>query len=191
MKELIKQGKIRHWGLSETSANTIRRVHAICPVTALQSEYSMFWREAEIKVMPTLEELGIGFVRFSPLEKGFLTGTIIPGYVFPEGDFRNTVPRFNTPEYIEQNFKLVKYIEELALVKNTTLAAIAIGWLLWQKPWIVLIPGTKKLERVKENNSGSKVIFTELEFKNIIKMFDSIELVGNRYNELNESRIDK
>ncbi|ATZ21470.1 aldo/keto reductase [Mesoplasma tabanidae] len=191
MKELMEQGKIKHWGLSEASANTIRRAHAICPVTALQSEYSMFWREAEVKVIPTLEELNIGFVPFSPLGKGFLTGTIKPGHVFPEGDFRNTVPRFNTPEYLENNFKLVKYIEELAKIKNTTPAAIAIGWLLAQKPWIVPIPGTKKIERLKENNSGAQVTFSKEELKNIKIILDHIELVGNRYNDLNESRIDK
>ncbi|AVN60271.1 aldo/keto reductase [Mesoplasma entomophilum] len=191
MKELIEQGKIKHWGLSEASANTIRKAHAICPITALQSEYSMFWRDAETKVMPTLEELGIGFVPFSPLGKGFLTGTIKPGHVFPEGDFRNTIPRFNTPEYLENNFKLVKYIEELAEAKNTTPAAIAVGWLLAQKPWIVPIPGTKKIERVKENNSGSEIIFTKEELQNIKQILDQIELIGHRYNDLNESRIDK
>ncbi|ATQ35410.1 aldo/keto reductase [Mesoplasma entomophilum] len=191
MKELIEQGKIKHWGLSEASANTIRKAHAICPVTALQSEYSMFWREAETKVMPTLQELGIGFVPFSPLGKGFLTGTIKPGHVFPEGDFRNTIPRFNTPEYLENNFKLVEYIKKLAEAKSTTPAAVAIGWLLAQKPWIVPIPGTKKIERVKENNSGSQISFTKKELQNIKQILDQIELIGNRYNDLNESRIDK
>ncbi|AVN64996.1 aldo/keto reductase [Mesoplasma florum] len=191
MKELMEQGKIKHWGLSEASAKTIRKAHAVCPVTALQSEYSMFWREAETKVMPTLEELGIGFVPFSPLGRGFLTGTIKPGHIFPEGDFRNTVPRFNTPEYLENNFKLVKYVEELAEQKNTTPAAVALGWLLSQKPWIVPIPGTKKIERLKENNSGINVMFSKEELENIKKMLDTIELVGHRYNEATESRVDK
>ncbi|ATZ18641.1 aldo/keto reductase [Williamsoniiplasma somnilux] len=191
MKELITQGKIKHWGLSEASASTIRRAHAICPVTVLQSEYSMFWREAESKVIPTLEELGIGLVPFSPLGRGFLTGAIKPGAVFPEGDFRNSIPRFNTPEYVEQNYKLVKYLEELSIKKQTTPAAIALGWLLAQKPWIVPIPGTKKIERLKQNLSGAEVKFTEKELKEIKQKLDNIEILGHRYSEETEKSIDK
>ncbi|PPE04577.1 aldo/keto reductase [Entomoplasma ellychniae] len=191
MKELYEQGKIKHWGLSEASPKTIRRAHAVFSVTALQSEYSMFWREVEKEILPTLEELKIGFVPFSPLGKGFLTGTIKPGHIFGEGDFRNTVPRLNTPEYIEHNFKLVSYVEQLAISKQTTPAAVAIGWLLSQKPWIVPIPGTKKITRVEENISGAMVKFTKEELDNIKKILDSIELLGHRYSQENENHIDK
>ncbi|ASZ09011.1 aldo/keto reductase [Mesoplasma chauliocola] len=191
MKELIEQGKIKYWGLSEASANTIRRAHAVCPVTVLQSEYSMFWREAEEKIIPTLEELGIGFVTFSPLGRGFLTGSIKPGHVFPEGDFRNSIPRFNTPEYVQKNYELVEYIEALAAKKQTTPAAIAIGWLLAQKPWIVPIPGTKNLERLKENMSGAKVFFTKEELAEIKQRLDNIEILGHRYGEQTEKAVDK
>ncbi|AKX34631.1 aldo/keto reductase [Spiroplasma litorale] len=191
MKELIKEGKIKHWGLSEASAKTIRKAHSVCPVTALQSEYSMFWREAEEKVMPTLEELGIGFVPFSPLGKGFLTGAIKPDHVFSKDDFRSTIPRFNNKEYIKKNYELVKFVEELAEEKNTKPAAIAIAWLLQQKPWIVPIPGTKRIERLKENNSAVNVSFSSEELVKIQKYLDDIELVGNRYSEANEKMIDR
>lgn len=191
IKQLIAEGKVRHWGLSEASAKTIRKAHSICPVTALQSEYSMFWREPEQEIIPTLEELGIGFVPFSPLGKGFLTGTVKPGQLFGEGDYRNTIPRFNTPEYFKANMKLVDYVKELAIKKQSTPAAIAIAWILAQKPWFVPIPGTKKISRLEENLSAIKVEFTEKELIEIKKHLDTIKIVGHRYSDFAEKQIDK
>ncbi len=191
IKQLMAEGKVRHWGLSEASAKTIRKAHSICPVTALQSEYSMFWRESEREIIPTLEELGIGFVPFSPLGRGFLTGTVKPGQLFGEGDYRNTIPRFNTPEYFKANMKLVDYVKELANKKQSTPAAIAIAWILAQKPWFVPIPGTKKISRLKENLSAAKVEFTEKELVEIKKHLDTIKIVGHRYSDFAEKQIDK
>lgn len=191
IKQLMAEGKVRHWGLSEASAKTIRKAHSICPVTALQSEYSMFWREPEQEIIPTLEELGIGFVPFSPLGKGFLTGTVKPGQLFGEGDYRNTIPRFNTPEYFKANMKLVDYVKELAIKKQSTPAAIAIAWILAQKPWFVPIPGTKKISRLEENLSAIKVEFTEKELIEIKKHLDTIKIVGHRYSDFAEKQIDK
>lgn len=191
IKQLMAEGKVRHWGLSEASAKTIRKAHSICPVTALQSEYSMFWREPEQEIIPTLEELGIGFVPFSPLGKGFLTGTVNPGQLFGEGDYRNTIPRFNTPEYFKANMKLVDYVKELAAKKQSTPAAIAIAWILAQKPWFVPIPGTKKISRLEENLSAIKVEFTEKELIEIKKHLDTIKIVGHRYSDFAEKQIDK
>lgn len=191
IKQLMAEGKVRHWGLSEASAKTIRKAHSICPVTALQSEYSMFWREPEQEIIPTLEELGIGFVPFSPLGKGFLTGTVKPGQLFGEGDYRNTIPRFNTPEYFKANMKFVDYVKELAIKKQSTPAAIAIAWILAQKPWFVPIPGTKKISRLEENLSAIKVEFTEKELIEIKKHLDTIKIVGHRYSDFAEKQIDK
>ncbi|MCL6429059.1 Aldo-keto reductase IolS [Spiroplasma sp. JKS002669] len=191
IKQLMAEGKVRHWGLSEASAKTIRKAHSICPVTALQSEYSMFWREPEQEIIPTLEELRIGFVPFSPLGKGFLTGTVKPGQLFGEGDYRNTIPRFNTPEYFKANMKLVDYVKELAIKKQSTPAAIAIAWILAQKPWFVPIPGTKKISRLEENLSAIKVEFTEKELIEIKKHLDTIKIVGHRYSDFAEKQIDK
>ncbi|WP_338972715.1 aldo/keto reductase [Spiroplasma endosymbiont of Panorpa germanica] len=191
MKELIESGKIKHWGLSEASATTIRKAHKICPVTAVQSEYSMFWREPEEKIFPTLKELNIGFVPFSPLGKGFLTGNVKPGKVFGEGDFRNTIPRFNNIEYFKANLKLVDYIKELSVTKNTTPAAVAIGWVLAQGEWIAPIPGTKNINRLKQNNLACEVIFSEKELLDIKENLDKIKILGNRYSEVNEKQIDK
>lgn len=191
IKQLMAEGKVRHWGLSEASSKTIRKAHSICPVTALQSEYSMFWREPEQEIIPTLEELGIGFVPFSPLGKGFLTGTVKPGQLFGEGDYRNTIPRFNTPEYFKANMKLVDYVKELAIKKQSTPAAIAIAWILAQKPWFVPIPGTKKISRLEENLSAIKVEFTEKELIEIKKHLDTIKIVGHRYSDFAEKQIDK
>ncbi|QGS52028.1 aldo/keto reductase [Spiroplasma tabanidicola] len=191
MKELKEQGKIRYWGLSEASASTIRRAHKVFPVLVVQSEYSMFWREPEKKILPTLEELGIGFVPFSPLGKGFLTGSIKPGQVFEEGDFRNTIPRFNNPEYLEANMRLVEYVKEIAQQKNTTPAAIAIGWLLNQKDFIVPIPGTRNLQRLDQNISGVDVVFSQEELNEIKKHLDNIEILGHRYSDVHEKAIDK
>ena len=150
VKDLIQQGKVKHFGLSEAGAQTIRRAHAVQPVTALQSEYSLWWREPEEEVLPTLEELGIGFVPFSPLGKGFLTGKIDENTTFDSTDFRNTVPRF-TPEARKANQALVDLLGEIAARKKATPAQIALAWLLAQKPWIVPIPGTTKLHRLEEN----------------------------------------
>ncbi|AXK51794.1 aldo/keto reductase [Spiroplasma alleghenense] len=191
MKKLKESSQIRHWGLSEASAKTIRAAHEVFPVTALQSEYSMFWREVEKEIIPTLEELKIGFVPFSPLGKGFLTGTVKPGHIFEPGDFRATIPRFNTKEYFEQNMKLVEYVQELAKSKNTSPPAVAIAWILAQKPWFVPIPGTKKFSRLQENNLAVKIKFSEAELKEIKSRLDSIEIAGHRYSEASESQIDK
>ncbi|WP_027063093.1 aldo/keto reductase [Mesoplasma seiffertii] len=191
MKELIAAGKIKYWGLSEASAATIRRAHKICPVTAVQSEYSMFWREPETKIFPTLKELKIGFVPFSPLGKGFLTGSVKPGQIFGEGDFRNTIPRFNNPEYLAANMKLVEFVKDLAIQKQTTPAAIAIGWVLAQGEWIVPIPGTKKLSRLVENLSASEVNFSASEITMINQKLNEIQIIGHRYSDQSESQIDK
>jgi len=152
VKDLIKAGKVKHFGLSEAGVQTIRRAHAVQPVTALQSEYSLWWREPEAEVMPTLEELGIGFVPFSPLGKGFLTGKIDENTKFDSSDFRNIVPRF-TPEARKTNQALVDLLGTIAKSKNATPAQVALAWLLAQKPWIVPIPGTTKLHRLEENRS--------------------------------------
>ena len=150
VKDLIREGKVKHFGLSEAGAKTIRRAHAVQPVTALQSEYSLWWREPEAEVLPTLEELGIGFVPFSPLGKGFLTGKIDEKTTFDKTDFRNVVPRF-TPEARKANLAFVDLLRAIAERKKATPAQIALAWLLAQKPWIVPIPGTRKLERLDEN----------------------------------------
>ncbi|AUM62293.1 aldo/keto reductase [Spiroplasma monobiae] len=191
MKEFYEQGKIKHWGLSEASANTIRKAHAIFPVTALQSEYSLFWRDPEKEIIPTLEELGIGFVPFSPLGKGFLTGTINPDTKLEPGDFRLSVPRFQNKEYLKENLKLVDFVKELAEKKNTTPAAIAIGWVLSQKEWFVPIPGTKKIDRLKENLTGAEVKFTDKELLEIQERLEKIEIVGDRYGADAMKMIDK
>src|SRR6201746_1843689 len=155
-KELIQEGKVRHFGLSEAGVRTIRRAHAVQPVTALQSEYSLWWREPEEEILPTLEELGIGFVPFSPLGKGFLTGKIDENTSFDSTDFRNTAPRF-APEARKANRALVDLIGSIAQRKNATPAQIALAWILAQKPWIVPIPGTKKLHRLQENVAAAAV----------------------------------
>ena len=189
MKELIAEGKIRHWGLSEASTDTIRRAHAICPVTAVESEYSMMYREPEEKLIPTLEELGIGFVPFSPLGKGFLTGTITADTKFNEGDFRNTVPRLNG-DYRKANEVLVNLIKEIAAKKGCTPGQIALAWVLAQKPWIVPIPGTTKMNRLEENNGAANVKISEDEMKQLMDALNKIRVVGPRYNAHAESLID-
>ncbi|WP_338985175.1 aldo/keto reductase [Spiroplasma endosymbiont of Diplazon laetatorius] len=191
MKEFYEQGKIKHWGLSEASANTIRRAHSVFPVTALQSEYSLFWRDPEKEIIPTLEELGIGFVPFSPLGKGFLTGTINVDTPLEPGDFRLSVPRFQNKEYLKENLKLVEFVKELAVKKNTTPAAIAIGWVLAQKDWFVPIPGTKKIERLQENLTGAEVNFSPEELAEIREKLDQIEIIGDRYGAEATKMIDK
>ena len=180
VKDLIREGKVKHFGLSEAGVDTIRRAHAVQPVTAVQSEYSMWWREPEEKVLPTLEELGIGFVPFSPLGKGFLTGAIDENTRFDKNDFRNTVPRF-TPEARQANQVLVEVLRDLANRKHATPAQIALAWLLSRKPWIVPIPGTTKLHRLEENVGGASVELTSDDSANIDEALSQIKVTGDRY----------
>ena len=180
IQDLIKEGKIRHWGLSEAGVETIRRAHAIQPLTAIQSEYSMMWRSPEEELLPTLEELGIGFVPFSPLGKGFLTGKIDKNSTFDSSDFRSIVPRFK-PENLEANQVLVELIKKVAAEKNATPAQIALAWVLAQKPWIVPIPGTRKLERLEENLGAVDVELTQEELSDLNKALSKIEISGDRY----------
>lgn len=180
VKNLIKEGKVLHWGLSEASAQTVRRAHAVCPLTAVQSEYSMWYRNVEKELLPALEELGIGFVPFSPLGKAVLTGRFNKDTHFDKTDFRSQIPRFN-PENLQHNMQLVEYVEDLVKEKNVTPAQIALGWLLAQKPWIVPIPGTKKITRVQENIGGADVVFADEELAKIREKLNSIEIMGARY----------
>jgi aryl-alcohol dehydrogenase-like predicted oxidoreductase len=180
VKELIQEGKVKHFGLSEASARTIRRAHAVQPVAALQSEYSLFWREPEDTVMPALEELGIGFVPFSPLGKGFLTGTIDADTKFESTDFRNTVPRF-TAENRKTNHALVEVISSFAKQKRATPAQIALAWLLAKKPWIVSIPGTTKLARLEENLGAASVELTPDDVRALEDASSSVKIEGARY----------
>ena len=180
VKDLIRAGKVKHFGLSEAGVNTIRRAHAVQPVTALQSEYSLWWREPEKEVIPTLEELGIGFVPFSPLGKGFLTGKIDEGTTFASTDFRNTVPRFS-PEARKANKALVDLLAAIAARKNVTPAQLALAWLLAQKPWIVPIPGTTKLHRLEENLGAASVELSADDLREIANAAAKIEVQGARY----------
>ncbi len=182
VKDLIQQGKVKHFGLSEAGAKTIRRAHAVQPVTALQSEYSLWWREPEIEVIPTLEELGIGFVPFSPLGKGFLTGKISEDTKFDKSDFRNIVPRFS-PENRKANQAVVGLVESLAARKKVTPAQIALAWLLAQKPWIVPIPGTTKLHRLEENIGAVNLQLTPEDLRQIDVATSKITVQGARYPE--------
>ena len=182
VKDLIQEGKVKHFGLSEAGAKTIRRAHAVQPVTALQSEYSLFWREPEQEILPTLEELGIGFVPFSPLGKGFLTGAINADTEFDKTDFRNIVPRF-TPENRNANQALVDVVGEFARQKGVTPAQIALAWILAQKPWMVPIPGTTKLHRLEENIGGVAVELTADDLREIDSATSRIKLEGARYPE--------
>jgi len=190
VKELIEEGKVRHFGLSEAGVQIIRRAHAIQPVTALQSEYSLFWREPEAEIMPTLEELGIGFVPFSPLGKGFLTGKISVDTVFKENDFRNSVPRFDL-ENRKANQPLVDLVTEIAAQKQVTPAQIALAWILAQKPWIVPIPGTTKLERLNENIGSVSVELTASDLKQIEEATSKIVLQGDRYQAAAQKMINR
>jgi aryl-alcohol dehydrogenase-like predicted oxidoreductase len=182
VKELIKEGKVKHFGMSEASAQTIRRAHAVQPVAAVQSEYSLWWREPEEEVLPTLEELGIGFVPFSPLGKGFLTGAIDASTAFVSTDFRNMVPRF-TPEARKANQPLVDRLGEIAARKRVTPAQIALAWLLAQKPWIVPIPGTTKLHRLEENIGAAAVELSSDDLRDIEGAVSGIAVQGDRYPE--------
>ncbi|OGU66488.1 MAG: aldehyde oxidase [Stygiobacter sp. GWC2_38_9] len=199
VKDLIKDGKVKHFGLSEAGVKTIRRAHAVQPVTALQSEYSLFWREPEAEIIPTLEELGIGFVPFSPLGKGFLTGKIDETTTIDKNDFRNTVPRFS-PENRKANQSLVDLLGRVAKMKNVTPAQIALAWLLAQKlpnknisgqAWIVPIPGTTKLNRFEENIGAVKVELTADDLSEIETASSKIKLQGERYTENAQKMIDR
>jgi aryl-alcohol dehydrogenase-like predicted oxidoreductase len=190
VKELIQEGKVKHFGLSEAGVQIIRRAHAVQPVTALQSEYSLFWREPEAEIIPTLEELGIGFVPFSPLGKGYLTGKIDENTTFDSADFRNTVPRF-TAEARKANRALVDLLGRIAERKNATPAQIALAWLLAQKAWIVPIPGTTKVHRLQENVAAADVELTEGDLREIESAASQITLQGARYSEAAQRMINR
>lgn len=182
VKELIGQGKVRHFGLSEAAAATIRRAHAVQPVTALQSEYSLWWRKLETEIIPTLEELGIGLVPYSPLGRGYLTGKIDVDATFDSSDFRSTLPRF-TPEALKANQELVRLLGEIAARKHSTPAQIALAWLLARKPWIVPIPGTTKLTRLEENVGAVALELTTDDLREIDAMASQVTVQGERYPE--------
>jgi len=188
--DLMKEGKIKHWGLSEAGVESIRKAHAVQPVTALQSEYSLFFRDVEKEILPTLEELGIGFVPFSPLGKGFLTGAINEKTEFAKDDFRNIVPRFSE-ENRKANQALVNLLKNLAADKNATPAQIALAWLLAQKPWIAPIPGTTKIHRLEENVGGASVELSADDLSKIEAALSTIEIVGARYPQHLQSLVDK
>ena len=180
LRDLIREGKVKHFGLSEAGVQTIRRAHAVQPVAAIQSEYSLWWREPEAEVLPTCQELGIGFVPFSPLGKGFLTGKIDESTTFDSSDFRNIVPRF-TPENRKANQELVDLLARIAARKKATPAQIALAWLLAQKPWIVPIPGTTKLHRLDENLGGAAIELTADDLREIEEAAANIAVHGARY----------
>jgi aryl-alcohol dehydrogenase-like predicted oxidoreductase len=190
VKDLIRQGKVKHFGLSEAGTMTIRRAHAVQPVAALQSEYSLWWREPEAEVLPTCAELGIGFVPFSPLGRGFLTGAINESTKFDSTDFRNIVPRF-TPEARKANQTVIELLGRIATQKKATAAQIALAWLLAQKPWIVPIPGTTKLHRLEENLGAAGVQLTPTDLRDIGDAISSITVEGARYPPQLQQRVDR
>ncbi|RWQ22030.1 aldo/keto reductase [Mesorhizobium sp.] len=190
VKDLISQGKVKHFGLSEAGVRTIRRAHAVQPVAAVQSEYSLWWREPEEAILPVLEELGIGFVPFSPLGKGFLTGAIDASTTFDSSDFRNTVPRF-AEDARKANQALVDAIGVIAAEKKATSAQVALAWLLAQKPWIVPIPGTTKLDRLEENIASATIALTADDLAKIENAVSAIAVKGARYSPQQEARIDR
>ena len=190
VKDLIAEGKVKHFGLSEAGVITIRKAHAVQPVTALQSEYSLWWREPEKDILPTLEELGIGFVPFSPLGKGFLTGAINENTSFDKSDFRNTVPRFSE-ENRKANQGLIDLLGNIAKEKAATPAQIALSWLLAQKPWIVPIPGTTKLHRLEENLGAAEIELSDKDLKKINEALSHIEVQGNRYSEQAQKMVNR
>jgi len=190
VKQLIQEGKVKHFGLSEAGVESIRRAHAVQPVTALQSEYSLWWREPEQEILPTLEELGIGFVPFSPLGKGFLTGAITEKTEFDSTDFRNIVPRF-TPEARKANQALVDVLGKIAASKNATSAQIALAWLLAQKPWIVPIPGTTKLHRLEENIGAAEIELSAEDLRDINDAISKITVEGARYPAHLQQRVSR
>ncbi|APG23966.1 aldo/keto reductase [Syntrophotalea acetylenica] len=190
VRDLIQEGKVKYFGLSEAGVGTIRRAHQIQPVAALQSEYSLWWREPEKDILPALEELGIGFVPFSPLGKGFLTGAINEDTTFSENDFRNCVPRFS-PEARKANQTLVDLLGDIAASKQASRAQVAIAWILAQKPWIVPIPGTTKLHRLEENIAGASVELTAEDLREIESAMAKITIQGNRYPEALQKRVGR
>lgn len=190
VKDLIQAGKVLHFGLSEAGAQTIRRAHAVQPVTALQSEYSLWWREPEQEILPTLEELGIGFVPFSPLGKGFLTGAITESTTFDASDFRNIVPRFSSSAR-KSNQTLVDLLGEIAAMKKATPAQIALAWLLAQKPWIVPIPGTTKLHRLEENLGAAGVTLSDADLTAIAGVLSKVAVQGDRYPAHLQARVGR
>jgi aryl-alcohol dehydrogenase-like predicted oxidoreductase len=190
VKDLIQEGKVKHFGLSEASARTIRRAHAVQPVAALQSEYSLWWREPAAEILPTLQELGIGFVPFSPLGKGYLTGTIDESTSFVSNDFRNTIPRFS-PENRKANHAVVDLLTRIAEAKKATAAQLALAWLLAQQPWIVPIPGTTKLHRLEENLGAVRVDLSPDELREIDDAVSKLEVQGARYPEVHLRLIDR
>ncbi|MGY2488928.1 aldo/keto reductase [Cupriavidus sp. CP313] len=190
VKDLIAEGKVRHFGLSEAGAESIRRAHAVQPVTALQSEYSLWWREPEREILPTLEALGIGFVPFSPLGKGFLTGAIDQNTTFAKDDFRNVVPRF-TPEARQANQALIDALGGIATARRATPAQVALAWLLAQKPWIVPIPGTTKLHRLDENLGAASVELSGDELRQIHSALDQVKVHGDRYPAALQARVGR
>jgi aryl-alcohol dehydrogenase-like predicted oxidoreductase len=190
VKELIQEGKVSHFGLSEAGAQTLRRAHAVQPVTALQSEYSMWWRDPEAEVLPTCEELGIGFVPFSPLGRGFLTGKIDANATFGKDDFRSIVPRFS-PEALKANQVLVDLLGRLASARNATPAQVALAWLLAQKPWIVPIPGTTKRHRLEENLGAVSLELPAEDLRQIEDALAHIQVQGDRYPAHLAARVDR
>lgn len=190
VKDLIKEGKVKHFGLSEAGVKNIRKAHAVQPVTALQSEYSLWWREPEEHIMPVLEELGIGFVPFSPLGKGFLTGKMSAETKFAQGDFRGMVPRFQE-ENLKVNQAFVDLLTRVAKEKNATTAQVALAWILAQKPWIVPIPGTTKIPRMQENAGGADLVLTAKDLAEIQEGASKIKVQGERYPEHLQKRIDR
>ncbi|MFD0051991.1 aldo/keto reductase [Actinomycetes bacterium NPDC127524] len=190
IQKFKKEGKINHWGLSEAGAETIRRAHSVEPLAAVESEYSMWWREPEMKIFPVLEELEIGLVAYSPLGRGFLTGKLDKNMSFSENDNRAELPRF-TKEAMEANQVVLDFIEQIAKGKNATPAQIALAWLLGQRPWILPIPGTTKIERIKENNISAEIVFSEDERQQINEVLDNINIVGDRYPASEKSKTGK
>ncbi len=190
VKDLIQEGKVKHFGMSEAGVKNIRRAHAVQPLTALQSEYSLWWREPEDEILPTLEELGIGFVPYSPLGKGFLTGKMNHNTTFDSKDFRSTVPRLS-PENIKANMAFVDLISAVAQRKNATPAQIALAWILAQKPWFVPIPGTTKLHRLEENLGAVSLKLSDEELKQISEASAKIKIAGERYSEAAQKWIDR
>jgi aryl-alcohol dehydrogenase-like predicted oxidoreductase len=190
VKELINEGKVKYFGLSEAGVQTIRNAHAVQPVTALQSEYSLWWREPEAEILPTLEELGIGFVPFSPLGKGFLTGKIDENTTFDKSDFRNTVPRFSE-ENRKANQALIDLLQKIAKQMNATSAQVALTWLLAQKPWIVPIPGTTKVHRLEENVGAAGLTLSAEDLRKINEALSTIEVQGARYSEQAQKMINR
>lgn len=190
VKQLIKEGKVLHWGLSEAGCTTIERANSVHPLTAVQSEYSLFWREPEKELIPLLEKLGIGLVPFSPLGKGFLTGNIKQNTQFASNDFRSTSPRFKN-ENIAKNMQLVELIKKIATEKAITPAQVAISWILYQKPWIVPIPGSRSINHLTDNLLSANVTYTEEELHLINQAFDQIVVVGDRYSADNQKNVGK